>query len=332
MREFDIGVGDMTCAACTARVERALLGVPGVTEAAVNLATERAQGRYDERRVQPAALAEAIRAAGYTPHELHGPDARGQMAQARAEDGQRLLRDLRRAAVLTVPILLLSMLPMVLMPWAMLLERIEPWAGAWDQLQLVLGSAVAFGPGARFFRSGWAALRHGSADMNTLVMCGVGAAWLDSAVAVLRPGWLPPGARALYFESAAVVVTLVLLGKWLEVGAKGRAGAAIGRLAALQVKSAWVLREGQAIEVPIDALAVGERLLVRPGERIPVDGRVIEGQSHVDEAMLSGEPMPVAKRAGDRVVGGTLNQLGALQIEALAVITNMDNGRIVFAE
>jgi Cu+-exporting ATPase len=319
MQDIEIGVGGMTCANCSARVERALRGLPGVAQATVNLATERASVRFEPARVQAEDLAQAIRQAGYTPRSLAGAQGADNENRERLHDLAQLRVALQWAAALTLPILALAMGPMLFAGLAGWLARVAPWPGFWGGVQLLLGSAVAFGPGRRFFRLGWLALRHGSADMNSLVMCGVGAAWLYSAVAVLAPAWLPEAARYLYFESAAVVVTLVLAGKYLEAGAKGRAGAAIRRLVGLQAKTARVVREGRECDLALAEVLVGDLVVVRPGERIPVDGRVREGQSRVDESMISGEPMPVLRSAGDRVVGGTLNQLGALRIEATAV-------------
>jgi Cu+-exporting ATPase len=320
VKSIDFAVSGMTCANCSARVERALKARAGVASAMVNLATERARVRFDERAVDAAALAQAIRQAGYEARELSGPmDAEREAAQRAAELAAQG-RAAWQAGLLSVPIVLVAMWPMALPP------AFEPLL---DGLQLVLGSAVVFGPGRRFFRDGWAALRERAPDMNTLVMSGVGAAWLYSAVSVLAPAWLPAGARGLYFESAAVVVSFVLLGRYLETSAKGRAGAALRRLAGLQAKTARVQRDGGEIELPADSLVAGDLVVVRAGERIPADGRVHSGQSHVDESMLTGEPMPAARRAGDHVVGGTLNQLGALTIEVTAVGADSVLARIV---
>ncbi len=317
--EWEIGVGGMTCANCSARVERALGRLPGVVSAVVNLATERATVRGIADTVGPQDLARAVSEAGYEPRRIDGGEAGGGEAMARAAELRRQRRDALVAAVLSVPVLALAMGPMLWPALDHAFMAAAPWPGTWSWVQLVLGSAVAFGPGRRFFRAGWQALLARSPDMNTLVMCGVGAAWLYSTLVVLAPALLPPEARHLYFESAAVVVTLVLAGKYLEALAKGRAGAAIRRLIGLQARTARVLRDGQEQEVPITAVAVGDLVLVRAGERIPVDGEVRAGESYVDESMLTGEPMPVARRAGDRVVGGSVNQLGALQVQARAV-------------
>ncbi|HYA66756.1 MAG TPA: heavy metal translocating P-type ATPase, partial [Burkholderiaceae bacterium] len=319
MQRIEIGVRGMTCANCTARVERALRALPGVAEATVNLATERASVRYDERAVRPAMLAQAITSAGYTPLLLDDHDALEREVRARARELRAQRAELVIAALATLPVVLLAMGPMFAPAIERLLAQLAPARGFWDWVQLALASVVVFGPGRRFFALGLRAFRERSPDMNSLVMIGVGAAWLYSTAEMVAPQWLPSDARHLYFESAAVVVTLVLMGKYLEALAKGRAGAAIARLIGLQAKTARVLRQGQEQDVPIAAVAFGDIVLVRPGERIPVDGQVCQGESFVDESMLSGEAMPVPRRAGDRVVGGTINQLGVLQIEAREV-------------
>jgi len=316
---LELAIGGMTCANCSNRVERALRATPGVIEASVNLATERATLRIFPASVSLEALLRAVEDAGYTAQALDAEDAAGAEARARdAELGARL-RDTVIAALLSLPIIVLAMGPMLLPGLAEALARIAPSERFWEWLQFALGSAVAFGPGRRFFTTGWAAFRHRSPDMNSLVMTGVGAAWLYSAVVVLAPGLLPAEARHVYFESAAVVVTLILMGKYLEALAKGRTGAAIRKLIGLQAKTARVLRDGVERDLPIERVARGDVVIVRPGERVPVDGEVREGESYVDESMLTGEPMPAAKRAGDRVVGGTVNQHGLLQVEARQV-------------
>ena len=319
MKSVDIGIRGMTCANCSTRVERALLALPGVAQAPVNLATERASVQFDEKAVDVAAMEAAIRDAGYTPLQIEESGSGAAEASARQYELRQRRGQSAIAAALTLPLLALGMGPMLLPGLFdhLATARAGPVALQW--LELALATAVLLGPGRPFFRSGAIALRHGAPDMNTLVMTGVGAAWLYSTVVVLAPDLLPQEARDLYFESAAVVVTLVLLGKYLEAVAKGRAGAAIARLVGLQAKSAQVLRDGSVMELPIAAVRVGDIVVVPPGARIAVDGRVREGQSYVDESMVSGEPMPVRKGPGDLVVGGTVNQLGVLHIEARAV-------------
>jgi len=317
--ELELAIGGMTCANCSNRVERALRTTPGVLEASVNLATERATLRIFPATVGVDALVRAVEDAGYTARALGEEDSASAEAEARDAELRARLRDTVLAALLSIPILVLAMGPMLLPGLGEALARIAPTPRFWEWMQFALGSAVAFGPGRRFFSTGWAAFRHLSPDMNSLVMTGVGAAWLYSATVVLAPGLLPVQARHVYFESAAVVVTLILMGKYLEALAKGRTGDAIRKLIGLQAKTARVQRDGAEQDVPIAAVARGDLVIVRPGERMPVDGEVREGESYVDESMLTGEPMPVAKRAGDRVVGGTVNQHGLLRVEARQV-------------
>jgi len=331
VRDFAIGIDGMTCANCSARVERALQRLPGVIAATVNLATERASVRVLGDASGLADLAAAITAAGYVPRTLAG-DSRpaGSAEQAARDAGLRSQRNAAiLAAVLTVPVILLGMGPMLVPSIELLLMHAQPIAGFWDGLQWLFASVIAFGPGKRFFRSGASALRHASPDMNTLVMLGVGSAWLYSTAVLLEPGWFPAAARNLYFESVAVVVTAVLAGKYLEALAKGRAGGAIRKLAGLQVSAATVLRNGVETSVPIAAVAIGDVVLVKPGERIPVDGLVRDGSSFVDESMLTGEPMPAARGAGDRVTAGTVNQLGALRVETLQTGSNTMLAQII---
>lgn len=314
---LEIGVGGMTCANCSARVERQLRRLPGVLEVGVNLATERAWLRYLPAMLDPAAIAGCIRDAGYVPRPLAGEEDR--QAARLAGEQRALRRDVWIALGLALPVLLLAMGPMLFPPLGPWLAALAPLPGLWDWVQGLLTTAVMFGPGRRFLRPGLIAYRHASPDMNSLVITGTGAAWAYSLVVLIAPGLLPPEARHLYFESAAVVISVVLLGKYLEALAKGRAGAAIRRLLGLQAKTARVLVAGEEQERPIAEVRVGDRIRVRPGERLPVDGRVVAGESHVDEAMLSGEPLPVAKGEGSTVVAGTVNQHGLLEIEATAV-------------
>jgi P-type Cu+ transporter len=316
---LEIGIGGMTCANCSNRVERALRKTPGVLDAAVNLATERATVHYLQATTTSEEIARAIERAGYTPRPLGAEESADAETRAREEDLHARFRDTVFAAVLSIPIVVLAMGPMVVPGLAEALARIAPTPRFWEWVQLALGTAVAFGPGRRFFSTGWAAFRHLAPDMNSLVMTGVGAAYLYSAVAVVAPWLLPTAARHVYFESAAVVVTLILMGKYLEALARGRTGAAIKKLIGLQAKTARVVREGAEQDVPIASVVAGDVVVVRPGERVPVDGEVREGESYIDESMLTGEPMPVAKRTGDRVVGGTVNQHGVLRVEARQV-------------
>jgi P-type Cu+ transporter len=317
--EVELSVTGMTCAACSARVERALGRVDGVLGASVNLATERASLRYLPDVAPLNRLVGAIREAGYDV--LEGGD-RQTRADAERERREAELRDLRTsvlvAAVLTVPIFALDMGAMLIPPvGAWLHGLIPPQSMAY--LLFVLATGVMFGPGLRFFQKGWPALLRRSPDMNSLVMIGTSAAYGYSVVATFTPWLLPAGTVHVYYEAAAVIVTLILLGRYFEAAAKGRTGDAIRSLLKLQPRTARVERDGVLLELDVDAVRRGDIVAVRPGERLPVDGVVVGGESFVDESMISGEPIPVAKRSGDAVTGGTINTTGALRFEATAV-------------
>jgi len=316
--ELEIGVGGMTCANCSARVERALNKLPGVLEANVNLATERAMVRYIPASVTPDDIARAIRDSGYEPRPLDEGDAEVREQSLREASRRKMRRDLWLAVVLSLPVFILAMGSHFFPGFRDALVTLAPQAW-WDWTQAILTTAVILGPGRRFFRPGWIAYRHLSPDMNSLVMTGTGAAWGYSMLVLLIPGIFPADARNLYFESAAVVLTVILMGKYLEEIAKGRTSSAIRKLVGLQAKTAFVLQNGEEREMPVAQVRVGDLVVIRPGERIPVDGEVRTGESRVDESMLTGEPVPVAKHPGDKVVGGSMNQYGNLQIAATQV-------------
>jgi len=323
---LELGVEGMTCASCVARVERALQRLPGVLEASVNLATERARIDYLPAAISPARLRAAIRDAGYVPVELAARADRE--SESRRAEQAGLLGDLRLALALTVPVVVLAMGPMLWPGMGALMERLLP-AGAWHWLELLLTSVVLFVPGRRFYRQGWAELRHASPGMNTLVMLGSSAAWGYSVLAVVAPGIFPAGTANRYFEAAAVIVTLILLGRFLEARAKGRTSEAIRKLVGLQPPTARVQRAGETRELPIEEVVPGDAIVVRPGERIPVDGVVIEGSSYVDESMITGEPVPVAKAVDAEVVGGTMNRTGAFTFRATRVGADTVLARII---
>ncbi|MFZ1539197.1 MAG: heavy metal translocating P-type ATPase, partial [Chromatiaceae bacterium] len=321
-----IGVGGMTCASCVRRVERAVQALPGVLGATVNLSTESATVEYLPDTVSRERIAQAIREAGYEPAEQEqAPD---QLKARQAVELAGLRRDLTLAAAFTLPLLLVSMGPMLL-PWlGTALYRLAPEA-VWGWVQLALASPVLFWAGRRFLASGGMELRHLAPGMNSLVMIGSLAAYLYSLAALTVPTLFPAGTAHLYFEAAAVIVTLILLGRTLEALAKGRTSEAIRRLVRLQPKTARVVRSGVEVEIPADAVVPGDLIAVRPGERIPVDGALTEGGSHVDESMISGEPLPVHKGPGDEVVGGTLNGTGAFRYRATRVGADMVLAQIV---
>ena len=316
-RRVDLRVTGMHCASCVARVEQGLGALPGVLSASVNLSTERASVEYLPGQAEPAALREAIVAMGYTSPDPGGaPD---QEAAARAAEQRRARRDLAVAVGFTAPLLVISMGPMVAPPLKEWLLAVRPQV-FWDVAQLVLTTPVLLYAGRRFFRQGWAELRHRSPGMSTLVMMGSSAAFLYSLVALVAPALFPAGTAHLYFEAAATIVTLILLGKHLEARAKGRTSAAIRRLMGLQPATARLLAaDGSSSEVPAESVRPGDRLQVRPGERVPVDGVVLDGSSWVDESMITGEPLPVEKSNDSPLVGGTVNGRGALVLRATRV-------------
>ena len=312
----ELAIGGMSCASCVRRVERTLAQVPGVTEASVNLATERATVRGV---VQAVTLLAALATVGYEAREVgdgrasHEPDP-----ETHAADARKLRRDVLAACLLTLPIVLLEMGGHLSTSVHQVVVAKLGMQTSW-YVQFALATLVLLGPGWRFYLKGFPALLSGAPDMNSLVAVGTSAAYLFSVVATVAPEALPAGTVHVYFEAAAVIVALILLGRWLEARAKGRTSEAIRRLSRLQAKTARVHRDGDTVEVAIDQVVPGDVLEVRPGERLPVDGEVVEGSSYVDESMITGEPIPLAKGRGATVVGGTINQTGSLTVRATAV-------------
>ncbi|WP_052195287.1 heavy metal translocating P-type ATPase [Deinococcus radiopugnans] len=328
--ELSFPVEGMTCAACVGRVERGLQKAEGVLSASVNLATERASVTYLPAATSPAALTEAVREAGYdVPDEATQAESRLDADRARkAEEIAALRRSVTLAAAFSIPLFIVAMLPMVwpaLDMW--LMDRVGMQTLNW--VMLALAAPVQFGPGLRFYRSGWAALKHRSPDMNTLVMLGTSSAFGYSLLVTLAPGLFPAGSAHVYYEASGVVITLILLGKLFEALAKGRSSEAMRTLLALQPNVARVQRDGGVVEVPADDVRVGDHVLVRSGERLPVDGEVVDGSSYVDESMLTGESVPVQKTAGARVTGGTVNGTGALTFRATGVGADTALSRII---
>jgi Cu+-exporting ATPase len=295
---ISLDIAGMTCASCVARVEKALAAVPEVTSATVNLATERAavSGARD-----PAALIAAVEKAGYTATLSHA----GPRITAASASGLPSWWPVAAATVLSLPLAAPMLGTLFGRDW-----MLPGW------VQLLLATPVQFWLGARFYRAGWKALRARSGNMDLLVAIGTSAAYGLSLYLLLAHG---EHAGHLYFESSAVVITLVLLGKWLEGRAKRQTVEAITALESLRATEALVRRDGRDIVVPLDDVRVGDLLVVRPGERVPADGRVVEGYSHLDESLLTGESLPVTKKPGDRVTGGAVNADGLLLVEATAV-------------
>jgi Au+-exporting ATPase len=312
----ELSISGMTCASCVGQVEKALKGVPGVTDAVVNLATERARVTGS---VDVTTLVEAVAGTGYEakPIDRSGDEHAETAARKDAEEAA-LKRDVILAALLTLPVFVLEMGSHVIPGMHHLIMNTIGMQANW-YIQFGFTALVLFIPGIRFYTHGFPALLRGAPDMNSLVAVGTSAAFLYSVVATFAPALLPAGTVNVYFEAAAVIVTLILLGRYLEARAKGRTSEAIKRLVGLQPKMARVRRDGQTTEIAVADVAPGDIVEVRPGERVPVDGAVIEGKSYIDESMITGEPVPVAKANGAEVVGGTVNQTGALAFKATAV-------------
>jgi len=307
--EAELRIEGMTCASCVGRVERALQAVPGVLAATVNLATEQAHVSRVRGAAGAAELMAAVQKAGYTAHLLNADQPAVPPAPSR--DGWKVAL----AALLSAPLVVPMLGDLFGRHW-----MLDGW------LQWLLATPVQFWLGARFYRAGWMALRAGSGNMDLLVSLGTSAAYGLSLWLL----WQADGAMAhLYFESSAVVITLVLLGKWLESRAKRQTTDAIRSLQALRPETARVRRDGVDLDVPVAELAVGDLVVVRPGERVAADGQVEDGRSHVDESLITGESLPVAKQAGDRVTGGALNAEGLLLVRTLAVGAESTLARIV---
>ncbi len=312
---IDLVVEGMTCASCVGRVERALRAVPGVAEARVNLASERATVTGS---ATPEALIAAIDRAGYDARERQAAATEDTLTVRRDAEAAVLRHEVMIAGALTLPVFMLEMGSHMIPPVHHLIMSTIGMQTSW-LIQFALTALVMGFPGRRFYALGFPALTRGAPDMNSLVAVGTMSAFLYSLVATFAPALLPEGTVNVYYEPAAVIVTLILLGRWLEARAKGRTSAAIQRLIGLQAKTARVRRDGSGTDIPVAEVQPGDVIELRPGERVPVDGEVIEGESYVDEAMITGEPVPVAKSVGAAVVGGTVNQTGALVFRATAV-------------
>src|SRR3989475_767519 len=309
-----IPIEGMSCASCVAKIEHGLSAVPGVSRAAVNLATEQATVEYQPGVTDPAAIQEAIRSLGYTPvlpttREVETPASKEERKQAAY---RALKRRFWVAAALSVPVMLLGMTEHLGLP-------VPQAASFW--LQLLLTTPVQFWAGWQFYRGAWAVARHGTTDMNTLIALGTSAAYGYSVAATLVPDVFTAGGAIpqVYFDSSAAIITLILLGRVLEARAKGRTSEALTRLIGLQAKQARVIRDGRELDIPVEEVKVGDVVIVRPGEKVPVDGVILEGTSSLDESMLTGESMPVDKGPGDQVIGATLNKTGYFRFKATQV-------------
>ena len=306
-------VGGMTCASCVARVEEALKSVPGVVSANVNLAAEKATVAYIEG-VEVDDLRRAVADAGYTL----GAEAETleDVTTASQRETSAVMYRFIMAITLAVSIMVLGWLP------AFTGKPYLLWA---------LATPVQFWAGLRFYRGAWEALKHRTADMNTLIAVGTSAAYFYSVVAVLFPGVFTAGGLEanLYFDTSAMIIALILLGRFLEARARGQTSAAIKKLIGLRPKTALVIREDKEGEIPVEEVLVGDIIIVRPGERVPVDGIIRQGYSSIDESMITGESIPVEKKEGDEVIGATINKTGSFQFEATRIGKDTTLARIV---
>jgi Cu+-exporting ATPase len=316
VQKTEFPVEGMTCASCVARVGKALLSVSGVLSASVNLATRTGTVEFLPGVADMGALRVAIERVGYTIPEIRpeeDPIARQERRQR--EEERALLNRLRVGVLLGVPLFLLAQ-------WEMA-------AGAFVQLALV--TPIQFYVGSRFYRGAWTTAKHGTTDMNTLVALGTTVAYAYSVVATFFPGLFAVEGAAphVYYDTSAAIIVLVLLGRYFETRAKGKTSEAVKKLVGLQPKAARVIRDGGEVDIPLEEVAAGDRVVVRPGEKVPVDGTVEEGESSVDESMMTGEPIPKDKERGDVVTGGTMNVNGRLVIHATHVGKDTALARIV---
>ncbi len=348
METLRLPVTGMTCAACSSRVQRVLQKQPGVTDASVNLMMKSATVSYDPVTVSPDALVKVIEAAGYGASVANPDQTAFEEQEARDRANAAEYRELRTKALTSGVIGVLAMLvsmPLMsqlagggahahgvvadpFMRWSMTaldpaLRAVMPWlytipARVLTWMLLAITLLVMGWAGRHFYTRAWAALRHGAADMNTLVSVGTLAAFAYSTVATVAPGFFTRRGVApdVYYEAVIIIIALILTGNMFEARAKQRTSLALRALVDLQPKTARVERFGEEVDAPIDTVEAGEIILVRPGERVPVDGDLVSGESAVDESMLTGESLPVTKRVGDRVIGGTINRTGAFRYRA----------------
>ena len=329
---INLAVHGMNCAACVRHVENALNSVEGVESSFVNLANAKAYVNLQPNtKIDENLLIQAIENKGFSAelltaeNELNAPAA-AQLAlqkEAQTKKMQFLI-----ALVLSLPVFISDMGSHLIPTFAQWLHS-QFESSTLGMMQFVLATLVILFPGRDFFTLGFKALFSRSPDMNSLVAVGAGSAWLYSVVALFMPQLLPAGANHLYFEAAAVVISLILLGKYLEARAKGQTGEAITSLLKLQSSTARVYRQNNWVDLPVDQINIGDRILVRAGEAIPIDALVLKGQSHVNESMVTGESMPINKNPGDAVIGGTINGNATLEIEATQLVGSSTLANII---
>jgi Cu+-exporting ATPase len=319
MENATLKLRGMSCASCASNIEEAIRSVPGVKACSVNFGAEQASVSYDPDKTDVAEIQEAVDTAGYSAQPMQddilAPEDDAERRERQAED-RKLTRKVWVSGIISI-VLVIGSLPVMTgleLPWLPMWLH-NPW------LQMVVTAPVLFWAGSGFFINAWKALKRHTATMDTLVAVGTGAAYLYSLFPTFLSQWfiaqglLPD----VYFEAAAVIITLILLGRLLENRAKGQTSEAIRKLMGLQAKTARVIRNGREVDVPIVEVVLGDVILVRPGEKIPVDGEIVEGSSTIDEAMVTGESLPVKKQSGDEVIGATINKTGSFQFRATRV-------------
>jgi Cu+-exporting ATPase len=309
---MQLGIEGLRCASCVGFIEEALHHTPGVLQASVNVNTGEATVDYLPSMTSLAQLKAAIASTGYTAVKALSDEPVDAEREAREKEYRELRKRFVVAAVLALAVLALALASFI--PGLKNIPQQINWI-----MQFALTTPVLFWSGSRFFVGAWSAFRHRAADMNTLIALGTGAAYTYSTLATFFPGLFPEGLRDVYFDTTAIIIALILLGQVLEARAKGQTNEAIKKLMGLQAKTARVVRDGQEIDIPVEEVLVGDVVIVRPGEKVPVDGVVVEGRSAVDESMITGESLPVSKESGDEVIGATINKTGAFRFRATKV-------------
>ncbi|NIO03811.1 MAG: heavy metal translocating P-type ATPase, partial [Proteobacteria bacterium] len=310
-----MGIQGMTCASCVTKIEEALGRAPGVLNASVNLGTGEAQVEYVPSVTNLHEIEEAVESTGYRATKAPSEEPEDKEAEEREKEYKTLMAKFIFAAIIAVPVMIVGY-----PKWFPVLRDLS--TGTVQILWALSGLAtlpVLLWSGSHFFTGAWSAFRRRAADMNTLIAVGTGAAWVYSSVAILFPNIFPEGTAEPFYDVSNVVIGLVVLGQALELRAKGRSSEAIKKLIGLQAKTARVLRDGGEIDLPVEEVLVGDIVVVRPGEKVPVDGEVTEGSSAVDESMVTGESIPVEKKVGDEVIGATINKTGSFKFKATKV-------------
>jgi Cu+-exporting ATPase len=321
----------MTCASCVLRVEKALKKVEGVQEAIVNLATEQAQVKIDPSKVDFERLKEAVEKAGYSVIESNEDKLSVEdfVDKEREKYLSDLKNDLKFSLIFTLPVFLISMLIM----YEPFQKAIGSFFNYSSYLLFILTTPVVFKSGKRFFKIAWSTLKHFSFDMNTLVAVGTGSAYLYSTIVTFFPELLGvsghPAHQQVYYDTSAVIITLILFGRYLEARSKSKTSEAIKKLIGLKPKTANVIRNGNEITIKIEELKINDLVVVRPGERVPADGFIVNGLSSIDESMITGESLPVEKKEGDKVIGGTINLAGSFNFRVSATGKNSILGQII---